>query len=110
VSDLTEAFGERLLVARFNYHHITQETLADRAGIHRTQITLLESGRRDPQLTTFVKLAGSCGVSADELLGPIRALHPHRRGRRVTTERDANLFGRNLCQPGPCRQLFLLRP
>jgi transcriptional regulator with XRE-family HTH domain len=72
VSDLTEAFGERLLVARFNYHHITQETLADRAGIHRTQITLLESGRRDPQLTTFVKLAGSCGVSADELLGPIR--------------------------------------
>jgi transcriptional regulator with XRE-family HTH domain len=72
MSDLTEAFGERLLVARFNYRHITQETLADRAAIHRTQITLLESGRRDPRLSTFVKLAGACGVRADELLGPIR--------------------------------------
>jgi transcriptional regulator with XRE-family HTH domain len=72
MNEFTEAFGERLLVARFNYRHITQETLADRAGIHRTQISLLESGRRQPLLETFVRLAGGCGVSTDELLGPIR--------------------------------------
>ena len=44
----SQAFGERLLVARFNYHHVSQETIAERAGVHRTQITLLEGGRRGP--------------------------------------------------------------
>lgn len=72
MSAFSEAFGERLLVARFNYHHITQETLAERAEIHRTQISLLEGGRRVPLLDTFVRLAGACGISGGELLGPIR--------------------------------------
>ena len=29
MSDLTQAFGERLLVARFNYHHVSQETITN---------------------------------------------------------------------------------
>jgi transcriptional regulator with XRE-family HTH domain len=85
VSDLSEAFGERLLVARFNYHHITQEALAERAGIHRTQISLLEGGRRMPLLDTLVRLAGGCGISAGELLGPIR-WEPGSPGRFILTE------------------------
>jgi transcriptional regulator with XRE-family HTH domain len=72
MSEFAEAFGERLLVARFNYRHISQETLAERAELHRTQISLLENGRRMPLLGTFVKLAGACGMSPGELLGPIR--------------------------------------
>ncbi|MBS1884510.1 MAG: helix-turn-helix transcriptional regulator [Actinobacteria bacterium] len=72
MSEFSEAFGERLLVARFNYHHISQEALAERAGIHRTQISLLEMGQRQPLLETFVRLAGACGLSGGELLGPIR--------------------------------------
>jgi transcriptional regulator with XRE-family HTH domain len=47
---------------------ISQEVLADRAGIHRTQITLLEGGRRAPTLPTFVALAGSLDVPVGELL------------------------------------------
>ncbi|MBS1860973.1 MAG: helix-turn-helix transcriptional regulator, partial [Actinobacteria bacterium] len=61
MSEFSEAFGERLLVARFNYRHISQEALAERAGIHRTQISLLEMGQRQPLLETFVRLAGACG-------------------------------------------------
>jgi hypothetical protein len=40
---LQEAFGERLLIARFNYRHISQEVLAERAGIHRTQISMFRT-------------------------------------------------------------------
>ncbi|HEY2478522.1 MAG TPA: hypothetical protein VGI17_07315 [Solirubrobacterales bacterium] len=39
-----EAFGERLIVARFNCGRISQEALAERAEIHRTQMTLYETG------------------------------------------------------------------
>jgi transcriptional regulator with XRE-family HTH domain len=67
-----EAFGERLVVARFNYGRATQETIAGRAEIHRTQMTLLEGGRRQPTLETLVKVAGAVDLSVGELLGPIR--------------------------------------
>ena len=86
-SDFSAAFGERLLVARFNYRHITQETLADRAEVHRTQISILEGGRRMPLLETFVRLAGGCGVSPGELLGPIR-WEPGMPGRFVLDEEE----------------------
>lgn len=67
-----EAFGERLIVARFNYGRATQEAIAARAEIHRTQMTLLEGGRRQPTLETLVKVAGAVDLSVGELLGPIR--------------------------------------
>jgi transcriptional regulator with XRE-family HTH domain len=66
-----EAFGERLLVARFNLR-LSQEACAERAGVHRTQISLIETGQRMPLLETFVRLAGAVGQSPAELLGPIR--------------------------------------
>ena len=71
-TELTEAFGERLLVARFNYRHANQETVAGRAGIHRTQMTFLEGGRQMPLLETVVRLAGAVDLSPGELIGPIR--------------------------------------
>jgi transcriptional regulator with XRE-family HTH domain len=91
LSEFSEVFGERLLVARFNYNHITQETLAERAGIHRTQISLLEGGRRVPLLDTFVRLAGACGISGGELLGPIRWEPPGggKPGRYILTDEEA---------------------
>jgi transcriptional regulator with XRE-family HTH domain len=90
MSDFSEAFGERLLVARFNYHHISQEALAERAGIHRTQISLLESGRQVPLLDTFVRLSGACGISGGELLGPMRwePPGPGKPGRYILTEEE----------------------
>jgi transcriptional regulator with XRE-family HTH domain len=46
---------------------ISQEELAFRAAIHRTQITLIETGRRLPRFETLVKLAGALGVTPNDL-------------------------------------------
>jgi transcriptional regulator with XRE-family HTH domain len=46
---------------------LTQDELAERAAVHRTQIGLLESGKRLPRLDTLVKLSGSLGVSPADL-------------------------------------------
>ena len=36
---------------------LSQDTLADKAGLHRTYISLLESGKRIPSLDTLEKIA-----------------------------------------------------
>lgn len=63
-------FGEnvRLLRARA---HISQEELASRADIHRTQISLFESGQRVPLLGTTLKLAAALEVDLATLLDGI---------------------------------------
>lgn len=46
----------------------SQEELADRSGIHRTYISGVERGIRNPTVTIISILAGALGVIADELL------------------------------------------
>lgn len=41
---------------------LTQEQLADRAGLHRTYISLIERNERSPTLTTLVRLCEALGV------------------------------------------------
>jgi transcriptional regulator with XRE-family HTH domain len=67
-----EVFGERLVVARFEHGRISQEALAERAEVHRTQISAFETGQRMPMLETFVRLAGAVEQTPGQLLGPIR--------------------------------------
>jgi transcriptional regulator with XRE-family HTH domain len=50
----------------------TQETLAWRASVHRTQITLIERGRRTPGIDTFLRLAGALEVEPAVLLEGVR--------------------------------------
>jgi transcriptional regulator with XRE-family HTH domain len=45
----------------------SQEELAFRAGLHRTQISLLETGKRLPRFETLIKLAGALAVPAEDL-------------------------------------------
>ena len=47
---------------------ITQEDLADRAGLHRTYISLLERGLRNPSLTVIQQLASALKVSMTDLM------------------------------------------
>jgi transcriptional regulator with XRE-family HTH domain len=47
---------------------MTQEELAFRAAIHRTQISFIEGGKRMPRLDTLVKLAGALEVSVSTLV------------------------------------------
>jgi transcriptional regulator with XRE-family HTH domain len=51
---------------------ISQEALADRCGLHRTEISLLERAGREPRLTTIVRLARALDVEPVELLAGVR--------------------------------------
>ncbi|MBC2667340.1 helix-turn-helix transcriptional regulator [Novosphingobium flavum] len=46
----------------------SQEDYADRAGIHRTYVSDIERGRRNPTITVVEKLAAPLGMSAGALL------------------------------------------
>jgi transcriptional regulator with XRE-family HTH domain len=63
-------FADNLWWAR-TLRRVSQEALACQAEIHRTQITLLESGGRAPKLGTLVALAGGLDVPVEELLAGI---------------------------------------
>ena len=46
---------------------ISQEELAERCEVHRTEISLLERGGREPRLGTMVKLAVALGTTPEAL-------------------------------------------
>jgi transcriptional regulator with XRE-family HTH domain len=60
-------FGEHLTELRGRVG-LSQTATADRAGLHRTEVALVEHGRRIPRLDTLVKLAGAVEVAPCELL------------------------------------------
>jgi transcriptional regulator with XRE-family HTH domain len=51
---------------------ISQEALAERCGLYRTEVSLLERIGREPRLTTIVKLARALDVEPVELLAGVR--------------------------------------
>jgi DNA-binding XRE family transcriptional regulator len=67
VVEVARRFGDNLVRCR-KRAGFSQEELAFRASIHRTQIGVLERGGRCPRIDTLVKLAGALDVSVDELL------------------------------------------
>jgi transcriptional regulator with XRE-family HTH domain len=64
--DLDRTFGPTLRRHRKAAGY-TQEVLAERAEVHRTQISLLERGLRNPGLDMIEKLAGALGVHPGSL-------------------------------------------
>lgn len=65
-----EKVGVNLRAAR-KAAGLTQEALAFRAEIHRTQITLYETGHRLPVVFSLLKLAAAYRVTPDDLLAGI---------------------------------------
>lgn len=65
--DVAERFAENLLRLR-QRRKLSQEELAARASVHRTQISLMESGKRLPRLDTLIKLAGALEVEVPKLV------------------------------------------
>jgi transcriptional regulator with XRE-family HTH domain len=47
---------------------LTQFATAERAGLHRTEVSLIERGQRVPRLDTIVKLAGALQMEPCALL------------------------------------------
>lgn len=52
---------------------LSQEALADAAGLHRTYISLLERGLREPQLGTIAALAAGLETTMASLVKELEA-------------------------------------
>lgn len=50
---------------------LSQEELADRAGLHRTYISSIERARRNVALENIFQIARALGTTPAELLNPI---------------------------------------
>jgi len=68
---VAERFAHNLRCARASTD-LSQEELAFRASLHRTEVGLLERGERTPRIDTLAKLAGALGVEPTTLLAGIR--------------------------------------
>ncbi len=64
---VSKRFGENLARAR-ERAGVTQEELAFRADLHRTEIGLLERGGRIPRIDTLAKLSGALEVEPATLM------------------------------------------
>lgn len=67
--------GRNLFLARRRVD-LSQEKLAKLCGLHRTEIGLVEQGRRIPRIDTLIKIASSLEVDVEELLKGIDWIVP----------------------------------
>jgi transcriptional regulator with XRE-family HTH domain len=65
--ELERSYGRNLRRIR-KQRGYSQEELAFRAEVHRTEISLLERGKRDPGVNMTLRLAGALGAAPGELL------------------------------------------
>lgn len=70
INAVAERFAHNLRGVRESAD-LTQEELAFRAGLHRTEVGLLERAERTPRIDTLAKLAGALGVETTALLDGI---------------------------------------
>jgi transcriptional regulator with XRE-family HTH domain len=68
--DVAERFGENLRRVR-RREGLSQEQLAVRASLHRTEVGRLESGERVCRIDTLIRLAGAMAVPPGDLLDGI---------------------------------------
>lgn len=75
-------FGDNLRACR-RHVRLSQQDLADRANLHRTQIGLLEGGYRVPSIETLLRVAAGVEASEARLLTGIDwvpSVEPGRKG------------------------------
>lgn len=61
------ALGTNLREARERLG-LTQEDVAHRSGVHATEVSRMEAGKRDPQVSTLERLAKAVEVTPGQLL------------------------------------------
>lgn len=47
---------------------LTQEQVAHRSGVHATEVSRIEAGKRDPRVSTLERLAAAVDLPPSELL------------------------------------------
>jgi transcriptional regulator with XRE-family HTH domain len=95
---VAERFGENLARLR-ERAGVTQEEVAWRASLHRTEIGLLERGGRIPRIDTLAKLAGALGVLPAALLDGI--VWQPGEVRVVDSPKRKRIY--DVPKPNPCR-------
>jgi len=70
---LEQAFGQVLQELR-GERRVSQEELGFRSGYHRTYISLLERGKKNPSLQTIFQLARALNVKPIEILNRVEKL------------------------------------
>ena len=73
-------FGMRVKELR-QQAQLTQAQLAKRTGLATSSIADLEQGRREPSLSTALKLAQAFGVQVTAFEAPAKSTKPAKRGR-----------------------------
>lgn len=68
---IAKAFGERVRTVRHE-QGLTQEQLAEAAGLHPTFISNVERGYRVPTVPTMLRLAAGLGVEPGVLVAGMR--------------------------------------
>lgn len=68
--EVAERFGANLRRARRRVG-LSQEQVAIRASLHRTEVGLLERGGRVARIDTLIQLAGAMSIDSSELLAGI---------------------------------------
>ena len=66
-NNILNIFGENVRIFRRNLG-ISQEELADRAGLHRTYIGMIERAEKNITLVNMEKIANALQVKIEELL------------------------------------------
>lgn len=64
--------GEEIRKARVSAG-FSQEALADKAGLHRTYISLLERNKKSPTIDTLFRICKALDVSASSLIKKVEA-------------------------------------
>jgi transcriptional regulator with XRE-family HTH domain len=71
MDEICKRFGDRIRALR-NDRGLSQEALADLAGLHRTYIGSVERGKQNLSLVNIERLATTLGVSLAELFKPFK--------------------------------------
>ncbi|MBR1753200.1 helix-turn-helix transcriptional regulator [bacterium] len=66
VDNLPKIFGKKIKIERIK-QEISQEKLAELAGLHRTTMGLIEKGKCFPELDTVAKIANGLNLELNEL-------------------------------------------
>jgi transcriptional regulator with XRE-family HTH domain len=67
MQDILLALGKRIRELRAK-RGFSQEAFADHCGLHRTAMSLIERGKRVPNLRTLVTISSGFGITLSELL------------------------------------------
>ena len=73
------AFGNKVRETRLA-EGLSQETLAEKAGLHRTYIGTVERGERNPSLVNLVRIADALAVDLSTLTERLSLSSTSRRG------------------------------